>query len=352
MGKLNFSDRRVLVTGHTGFKGAWLSFILAELGANVVGFSLDSPESNDHAYWTLGVGGLIVNPGSAFGDIRNASEFSESVAAAGPFDDVFHMAGQAIVSRAFELPAETYQTNVLGHLNVLELMRSQSSPPVGILVTSDKVYLNDNSGQPFSESDLLGGREPYSGSKAAAELLISSYLAGYPAVASAGIGIARAGNVFGWGDTSPNRLVPDVIAAIAGRARLEVRNPTSVRPWTNVTDILRGYLLLSQRLREQKVESGEAWNFASGENFTVEDVVAILTKSIPTRRGTPLGPAQVFPESQLLQISPVKANQRLGWFPAHTIEFWLEELSQWVRDDLRGVGDPQRAKDMVRREFC
>lgn len=352
MGEMNFAGRRVLVTGHTGFKGAWLTFILAELGAEVVGLSRERPESESHAYWTLGVGGRIVNSESDLGDVSLLPAFSRFFDSAGPFDDVFHLAGQAIVSRAFEAPAETYHTNILGHLNILESMRNQSLPPVGVLVTSDKVYLNDNSGRIFSEADELGGTEPYSGSKASAEILVASYLAAYPAVAESGIGIARAGNVFGWGDTSPNRLVPDIIAGITQSGRVELRNPSSTRPWTNVIDILRGYLLLSQHLRQGKVRTGEAWNFASGEKFTVEQVASILMRSTRYRPQVSRGPAEAFPEAELLQISPEKANQVLGWTPAHSIEFWLEELSDWVNDRLNVRRVLDRATEMVRREFC
>src|SRR5436309_6393253 len=246
--------RRVLVTGHTGFKGAWLTVLLLELGAEVTGFGRGEP-TQPSLFGTLELGSRVE---SIAGDVRDAAAVRDAVAAAKP-EAVVHMAAQALVRRSYEDPVGTYATNVLGTANVLEAVRGDDGVRAALMVTSDKCYRPRSDGRPCAEGDPLGGEDPYSSSKACAELVTSAYRDSFdgdgPAIAS-----ARAGNVIGGGDWAPDRLVPDAMRAALDGSSFAVRRPDAVRPWQHVLNPLAGYLALLERVSSDRKAAGP-WNF-------------------------------------------------------------------------------------------
>jgi CDP-glucose 4,6-dehydratase len=324
-----WSGRRVLVTGHTGFKGAWLALWLQSLGARVSGLSA-GPVSTPSFYYAAGVGrGLSARQV----DIRDHGAVHGAMRVERP-EVVFHLAAQPVVRRSVREPRSTYEINVMGTVNLLEAIRTSDTARAAVMVTSDKCYENSERAggrHPFSEQDPLGGSDPYSSSKACAELVIHAYRRSFfaggdgPRVAS-----ARAGNVIGGGDWGEDRLVPDAIrAAMAGTA-LCLRNPEAVRPWQHVLDPLRGYLLLAQCLWEQP-DVAEAWNFGPDPASSrpvrwVADRLAELwpggVRWEPSNNG---GPA----EADYLMIDSAKARERLGWRPGLDLDAALQRVVEW-----------------------
>ena len=270
--KLNpnfWKSKRVLVTGHTGFKGSWLSYWLKQLGADVIGFSLE-PNSNPSLFEALELEKIIDHK---VGDIRHSEKFQNVICEANP-DVVFHLAAQSIVSTGYDDPSATFDTNVMGVVNLLESFReSKRSIPI-LIVSSDKCYLNYDTGKAFNTSDPLGGHDPYSASKAGTEIVVGAYQASFfnkadgPRLAS-----ARAGNVIGGGDWSKDRLIPDAVRAFNKGVPVEIRNPYATRPWQHVLEPICGYLILIQNL-VQSPEFARPWNFGPNPENTlnVEEV--------------------------------------------------------------------------------
>ncbi len=321
--------RRVLVTGHTGFKGAWLSLWLDSLGAEVVGLSNGVP--TDPSLFELANVRETVD--HVEGDVRDPDAVDAAVTAAAP-EVVFHMAAQPLVRRSFADPRGTYATNVMGTVNVLEAVRGAGAQTVRAVVnvTSDKCYDNREQGRPFVEDDPMGGRDPYSSSKGCAELVAAAFARSYfgdpggPALAS-----ARAGNVIGGGDWGEDRLVPDVMRAASAARPIAIRNPGAVRPWQHVLNPLSGYLVLAQALHADPEGAGGGWNFGPPpeEAREVRWIAGRLAELWPDPLSWEVDAAPHPPEARFLSLDSTKASQRLGWRPLWDLERALESLVEW-----------------------
>lgn len=314
-----WSGRRVLLTGHTGFKGAWAALLLSRLGAHVHGLSLPSEEPS--LFTVARVADQCAS--SQFIDLRDIEATRACVSAVRP-QVALHFAAQSLVRRAFREPVETFASNVLGTAHLLEALRDVDGLETVLVTTTDKVYYNAETGAPFREGDRLGGLEAYGASKVAAEHVIAAYRASYFSARGVAVLVARAGNVIGGGDWSEDRIVPDIVRASRSGRVLDVRNPEAVRPWQHVLEALEGYLLLiEQRGREQTPDGSDpelqTWNFGPakfGEMLTVEQVCELAAEIWPGRfrwKHTP--DASGIKESKLLRLDPSRAIDALGWRP-------------------------------------
>lgn len=323
-----YSGKKVLVTGHTGFKGSWLVFILKHLGANVAGLSIEPPSNLSHAYYALGITDLLTNKESQFGDVRNLETVEQVFRTEKP-DFVFHLAAQAIVSASYVDPLKTFTTNVLGTLHLLETLRSY--PEISsIIVTSDKCYQNDERNTAYFEHDRMGGDDPYSASKGAAELLFHSYTSSFPDLGQVnGVSSVRAGNVFGGGDWSDNRLVPDCIRDLYSTNIIHLRMPEATRPWTFVIDILLGYLQTALVVRSNPELSKSSWNFASGEVKTVLEVAKGFVSAFGFGTVTVDEQQSIGKEAKLLQIDATKARKHLSWKPLFSVDQAIQLTAAW-----------------------
>lgn len=337
-----FERRRVLVTGHTGFKGSWLALWLDRLGARVTGISL--PPESSPSHWQL----LDMPVDSRYIDVRDAGALREAVAQARP-EIVFHLAAQSLVRRSYRQPLDTWATNVLGTANLLEACRGVPGLRAIVVVTTDKCYENREWPWGYREIDPLGGHDPYSASKAGAELVACSFRSSFfnspegPFVAT-----ARAGNVIGGGDWSEDRLIPDLARAIGEGRELEIRSPRSTRPWQHVLDCLAGYLMLAQRLSQGDARFAEAWNFGPDRegNRTVEEVLTAM-RDRWSRVSWRHVQAEQPHEAQLLQLDSSKARTRLGWRPVLGFEESVAVTSAWYRAwlDQRQVASRDQLAD-------
>jgi len=334
-------DRRVLLTGHTGFKGAWLTLWLQVLGARVSGFAdgiPTTPSLYERARVSAGVGEVRA-------DIRDRAAVLEAFARAEP-EVVFHMAAQAFVRRSFADPQTTYETNVMGTVNVLEAVRATPSVRVVVNVTSDKCYANDpvRAHRPFVEGDPLGGHDPYSSSKACAELVGDAYRSSFLASGDgARVASARAGNVIGGGDWGEDRLIPDVMRGALEGEPIPVRNPEAVRPWQHVLNPLSGYLRLAEALHETPDMQG-GWNFGPGHDDarTVRWIADRVTQLWPGDLRWEIDPGPHPREAHYLALDSAKARERLGWSPTWDLESSLDGVVSWYRalregEDMREV---------------
>lgn len=332
-----WAGKRVFVTGHTGFKGAWLCAWLEQMGAHVGGFALP-PETEPSLCVLAGVEQRI---DAVHGDIRDADAIAHAVARFVP-EIVLHLAAQALVRRSYIDPVETFATNVMGTVNLLEATRRTSSVRAVVVVTSDKCYENQEWLWPYREDATLGGHDPYSASKACGELVVASWRRSFPAAA---VATARAGNVIGGGDWASDRLVPDCMRALQAGAAIELRNPAATRPWQHVLEPLSGYLLLAERLWKDGEFAAEAWNFGP----PMEDVwpVAQVVDRIAAQWGNNAGwveSAGVQPhEAGLLAVDAGKARARLGWRPL----LRLHEALAWTADWYRRQHEGEAAADLL-----
>jgi CDP-glucose 4,6-dehydratase len=321
--------RRVLVTGHTGFKGSWLSLWLQRMGAEVVGFALP-PESDRGLYRLAGVADALT---SVEGDLRDADHVRAVIAQHRP-EVVFHLAAQALVRRSFDHPVETYATNVLGTVHLLEAVRREPGARAVVCVTSDKCYENRETERPYVEDDPMGGVDPYSSSKGCAELVAAAYRRSYfPPSEGVAVSTARAGNVIGGGDWAADRLVVDVIRACLEGASPIIRNPSAVRPWQFVLEPLVGYLTLAERSWAAPVPTARAWNFGPelADCQSVGWLVERIARAWGTRTGwTPDRRPQPH-EARLLLLDAGLARRELGWQP----RLGLEEAVDWTVDWYR-----------------
>ncbi len=336
---------RVFLTGHTGFKGSWLSLWLAELGAEVTGYSL--PPLPRSLYEAARLRGEFAE---TFGDVRDLLAVREAMVRARP-DVVIHMAAQPLVRASYADPVGTFGTNVMGTVHVLEAVRTCPTVRAVVAVTTDKVYLNRETRKGYVEEDPLGGNDPYSASKASSELVCASYRASFFSGADAPLlASVRAGNVIGGGDWALDRLVPDIIAAIADGRPAMIRSPRAVRPWQHVLDPLQGYITVAERLLRGERDVGQSWNFGPlpEDVYTVADVAYRIVR----RWG---GPAKwqsdtgTHPhEAGILVLDPAKAMRRLGWRQRLDIEESIGLTVDWYRDCARG-GD---AREMTRAQIA
>ncbi len=322
-----YRQRRVLLTGHTGFKGSWLALWLQALGARATGIALPPEQPQNH--WDL----LNLEMPSVMLDIRDGAALRRIVKETRP-EIVFHLAAQALVRRSYCDPVGTFETNVIGTINLLEACRAEPGIRAIVVVTSDKCYANRECIWSYREGDALGGHDPYSASKAAAELAVASYRnAFFSKPGSTLVATARAGNVIGGGDWSEDRLVPDIVrATIAGRS-LELRCPQSTRPWQHVLEPLAGYLLLGQRLLEGQSEFADAWNFGPSEeaNQRVLEVVEGLQRYWPELAWHQSNTQQPH-EATYLHLDSTKARRLLGWRPKWNLPKSLEITASWYRE--------------------
>ena len=328
-----WNGRRVFLTGHTGFKGSWMSLYLQHMGAVVRGYAL-APERPTDLFYAAEVG---TGMDSILGNINHFDPLRESVAGFAP-EIVIHMAAQPLVRASYVDPLGTYETNVLGTARVLEAARRCASVRSIVVVTTDKCYENLEWAWPYREIDALGGHDPYSSSKACAELVCASYRSSFFAPerhAEHGVSLAtaRAGNVIGGGDWAADRLIPDLMRSFLAGEPVSIRNPAAVRPWQHVLEPLRGYLMLAQALYERGPEFGEAWNFGpdASDARPVEWIVDHVAKGWePAPRWTRDGGAHPH-EAHLLRLDCSKAAERLGWRPRLPLPEALRQTIAWYR---------------------
>lgn len=324
-----FEGRRVLVTGHTGFKGSWLALWLAELGADVTGYALAPEYENSH----FDLLGLANKCGHHVGDVRDLDVLVEVVEKAQP-EIVFHLAAQALVRRSYDNPKMTFDTNVGGTVNVLEALRGIDGVSAIVMITSDKAYLNKEWTWGYRETDELGGHDPYSASKAAAEMAIMAYqhsfFADRPDV---GVASTRAGNVIGGGDWAADRIIPDCMRALRDGEPIELRNPSATRPWQHVLDPLHGYLRLAEALIDDAARATGSWNFGPEieRGLTVQDVALKATELWGGGNVQVAEDANAPMEHTLLQLSIDKAKLDLGWRPIMSSMEAIEATVQWYR---------------------
>jgi CDP-glucose 4,6-dehydratase len=331
-----FDGKKVVVTGHTGFKGSWMSYALAWLGADVFGFSLDTPDNSDHVYHSLGVSSQVNKSSVVTGDVK-LKEYSEFLQRVKP-DFIFHLAAQSIVSRGLIEPIITIETNTFGILNLLEFLRVNPKNIPTVIITSDKCYKNRQQQSPYYEHDEMGGEDPYSASKAAAEILFQAYLESYFKPKGKAVATTRAGNVFGGGDWSTNRLIPDSITSVFEKNEILLRMPFATRPWTYVLDVIRGYIMLGDALSLSPTEYSGSWNFASNEKMRVIDVAQVVQNYLEPY----LGSIDVrlidnkIKEHSLLQLNSDKAKTLLRWNCRNTLKESIEETADWYFKQRNG----------------
>jgi CDP-glucose 4,6-dehydratase len=329
-----WQDRDVLVTGHTGFKGGWLALWLQKLGARVVGFSQPPPTQPNFFTAARIANGMT----SIEGDVRDLTALQQVFRQCRP-EIVFHLAAQPLVRRSYEIPVETFATNVLGTVNVLEASRHAESVRTIVVITSDKCYENEERPRAYREIDRMGGHDPYSASKGCAELATSAYGRSFLAERGIGVATARAGNVIGGGDWAADRIVPDAVRAIERGDALCVRHPRAVRPWQHVLEPLAGYLRLAERLHASPERWAGAWNFgpSTAESVTVAQLLDLFFERWGDGRWQPCADANLPHEAATLRLNATKARKRLGWQPLLSLSDALDLTARWYREALAGA---------------
>lgn len=322
-----WQGRRVFLTGHTGFKGSWLSLWLSSLGAEVKGYALNPPTSPS-LFNEARVGSII---DSQIGDIRDLDALYKSMTTFNP-DILIHMAAQPLVRYSYEAPIETYEVNVIGTAKVLEVARSCPNLKAIVNITTDKCYENDERSQGYKESDPMGGHDPYSSSKGCAELVASAYRRSFLQDQGIGLASVRAGNVIGGGDWADDRLIPDILRCFEKNEPVVIRNPKATRPWQHVLEPLSGYLILAQKLYEDQKKYAEGWNFGPNEQ-DVKPVGWILNKMISKwpNSSCELDQNSNPHEAAFLKLDIAKAESKLGWQPVWDLNHTLEKLIGWHR---------------------
>jgi CDP-glucose 4,6-dehydratase len=324
-----FAGKRVFITGHTGFKGAWLSLWLQDMGAQIAGYAL--APSHPSLFESAGVG---VGMHSVIADVRDRDRLLAELRAFAP-EIVLHMAAQSLVRSSYADPCATFDVNVLGTANVLDCVRHIPSVKAVVIVTSDKCYENANRGGLFSEDDAMGGSDPYSASKGCAELVTASFARSYFSQGdAAAIASVRAGNVIGGGDWAEDRLAPDLMRGAISGEITSIRRPDAIRPWQFVLEPLRGYLEVARALVEQGRRFAGAWNFGPNEEdmVTVRDVAARATAYWPAVRVEFAAEATGPEEAQVLRLDCSKAAAQLGWRPVLGLDETVKLTVDWYRD--------------------
>lgn len=329
-----WSGKRIFLTGHTGFKGGWLTLWLASMGAKITGFSL-APNTNPNLYEVAKIASCCEE--SILGDIRNLDSLTTAMQLANP-EVVIHMAAQPLVRYSYANPVETYATNLMGTVHLLEAIRTCSSVKAAVIVTTDKCYENKEWVWGYRENEPIGGFDPYSNSKGCAELAIASYRQSffseqdYPKHGVA-IASARAGNVIGGGDWSADRLIPDAIRAFESGQTLMLRKPLAIRPWQHVLEPLSGYLVLSQALFEQGIAYNGAWNFGpnDADARSVQEVIQLLIDRWDYAVEWQHDGQPVPHEAHFLKLDCSKAWQQLSWRPSWSLEMAIDATVQWQK---------------------
>jgi len=308
----NFKGKKILITGHTGFKGTWLTLLMLMLGAKVMGVS-NGKKTRPSLFKILNIEKKILHKNI---DISNLTKLKAEIDKFRP-NYIFHLAAEAIVSRAYLNPLKTWKTNTMGTINILQILNSIKFKVITVFITSDKVYKNLEINRGYHEKDILGDFDPYSASKASADLAIQSYYKSFLSKKrNIKIAIARAGNVIGGGDWAPNRIVPDCTSKWSKNKILKIRNPKSTRPWQHVFDVIFGYVTLAFNLKYNKKINGEAFNFGPSKsyNFKVIDLINLIKKNWPDGKIL-IKKEKSFKEAKLLQLNSKKTNKILKWKP-------------------------------------
>jgi CDP-glucose 4,6-dehydratase len=335
-----YRNKKVFITGHTGFKGSWLSCILNQCGAIVKGYALQ-PETEPNLY------SIVWNDGfeTVIDDIRNKKRLKDEIISFQP-DYIFHLAAQALVRRSYEIPAETFEVNAVGTANLLEAVQQLEKKCVVVIVTTDKVYENKEADILYTEDDRLGGYDPYSASKACTELVVSSFRNSFFNKVhynkhQKSIISVRAGNVIGGGDWSKDRLVPDIVRSLAAGMPIEVRNPSSVRPWQHVLEPLSGYLLVAASIMNKPFDFSDAYNFgpAAGDHLTVKQLVERAIHSWGEGNWKDVSDASQPHEAKLLMLDISRAQNELGWKPKLNSDLSVKWSVEWYRQPLNKAAE-------------
>lgn len=320
-----FKGKKIFITGHTGFKGSWLAYILYLSGAKVAGYSL-KPKNKVDNFYLLKLDKKIQN---YFGDIRDKKNLSKEIKKFKP-DIIFHLAAQALVKESYINPKFTFSTNIIGTMNVLETLREVKSVKSAIIITSDKCYKNYEKKSGYSEEDELGGEDPYSASKAAAENIFSSYLKSFfKNKKKIGLVSVRAGNVIGGGDWSQDRIIPDLIKSVILKKQFIIRSPKATRPWQHIFDLLNGYLILSKKIYGKNKFNG-SWNFGPNKSHvTVQEVISKLIGILAIKKNFLIKANKKLKETSLLSLKVNKSKKYLKWKPKLSLQKTLKIIADW-----------------------
>lgn len=330
-----YKGKKVLITGHTGFKGSWLAIWLHKMGAEVFGVALD-PFSDKDNFVLSGIGNKIKADIRA--DIRDGEKMKQIFAEYQP-EIVFHLAAQPLVRLSYEIPVETYDVNVMGTIHVMEAIRATKSVKVGVMITTDKCYDNNEQLEGYVETDPFGGYDPYSSSKGACEVAIQSWRrsffnpADYGKKHTVSLASVRAGNVIGGGDWAKDRIIPDCIRALETTKVIDIRSPKAVRPWEHVLEPLSGYMLLAKKMWENPTEYCEGWNFGpEAESVsTVWDVASALVENYGYGKLVDSSNPNAVHEAKLLMLNINKAKTRLGWKPKMNMRQCISLVADWYK---------------------
>ena len=323
-----FKNKNVLITGHTGFKGAWLSYYLYFLGSNVMGISL-KPSTKPSLFEILN---LKKKMNSNFIDILDKNKIEKKIKEFKP-DIIFHLAAQAIIKKSYHYPLETWKTNLLGTIHIIEAVRKQKKKCLCIIITSDKCYKNLEKKNGYKEDDILGGIDPYSASKAATEIAFKSYFDCFLKETNHRLVTARAGNVIGGGDWSQNRIIPDCVRAISKNKKVKIRNPKASRPWQHVIEIINGYLKLAKKLNSNKKINGQSFNFGpkNSEIVAVSKILKNISRNWPGFKWVKIG-NMIKNETDLLVLNTNKVNRTLNWKTRLKVDIAVKLTIEWYRE--------------------
>lgn len=326
MNRAFWQGKRVFMTGHTGFKGGWLSLWLADMGAEVHGYAL-TPPTEPNFFTVANLPSRLA--ASTLADIRDAEVLTRAMRSARP-DIVLHLAAQPLVRYSYAAPVETYAVNVMGTVNLLEAVRQTPSIKAVVNITTDKCYDNREWVWPYRENEAMGGADPYSSSKACSELVSAAYRASFLDAAGIHLASARAGNVIGGGDWATDRLIPDFLRALDAQRTLTIRSPLATRPWQHVLEPLAGYLMLAEKLYLEQTGFAEGWNFGPDDNDTkpVRWIVEYLCSQVPNAAWQCDASPQPH-EANMLKLDSSKAKARLGWRPRWNLQTALGRTLEW-----------------------
>lgn len=356
MGKITMNDafklfkgKKIFITGHTGFKGTWLTFLLTELGADVMGYASEPYDGPSH-FDMLNLRKKIKH---VVGDVRDLDHLNSAIQSFQP-EYVMHLAAQPLVKKSYHDPVSTFSTNIMGSVNLLDVVRNCDSVRSLVYITSDKCYENLEWIWGYRENDRVGGHDPYSASKGASEIIFSAYSRSYFSTRpTLGAATTRAGNVIGGGDWAEDRIIPDCIRAIENDTPIQIRNPLATRPWQHVLEPLSGYLLLAAQLRIEPAKFSGAWNFgpSSTEVRTVHEVANKIVAHMGRGEVVVTGSADQHHEATLLQLNCDKAHQELNWHPRWHVEETLAATAEWYKVILEGGDVEKITRQQLRNYF-